>query len=105
MMMPSRGLQAIRANAPKFYQQQCRNVSLQVASTLTTRLTRLPALIANSPPSLDFSNTSHLHILFAVEDTNIWRYLLPLSHPSCIHSPYTWPCLSSSSSTTPGTSH
>jgi hypothetical protein len=25
-MMPSRGLQAIRGNAPRLYQQQCRNV-------------------------------------------------------------------------------
>jgi hypothetical protein len=64
--MPSRGLQAIRGNAPRLYQQQCRNViiSRHAQSAITTtnntrsshrelspepRLSSLPLLAAQSP--------------------------------------------------------
>jgi hypothetical protein len=63
--MPSRGLQTIRGNAPRLYQQQCRNVIIpsHAQSAITTNNTRsshrelspeprpspLPLLAAQSP--------------------------------------------------------
>jgi hypothetical protein len=94
-MMPSRGLQAVRGSAPRLYQQQCRNVSGHLRAPTASQLTPSPpALIANSPPSLDSRLLSHINYLVAMEDTNSRRCPLPFSHPPCFHSAHVRPYIS-----------
>jgi hypothetical protein len=74
-----------------------------INSKQAPQLTTLPALIANTPPSLDSCLPSQLIILLAMEDTNIRRCLFSLRHSPCIHSPYHSHAQPSIS--TPGASH
>jgi len=50
-MMPSRGIHALKGNAPRLYQQQCRNVCLPEDRTKGARLTPGVAFVQTSPPS------------------------------------------------------